>query len=229
MVATVEGGGHAVVFRYGVVVFIGVSCTARSAFVEGLLPALREPYQEPEDEAATMRVDADAAEEGIGEDGEIVVKEITVERMQAIADVLAKSVVLAQYEAELSEVFNAVEPLAGDLTRGRAGRRAKNLLQHIGGTLLIQHKMVGRVQVSEKPELLWERPDLELFYLRLADEYELVARHTALERKLDLVNATATTALELLQGRRSLRVEWYIVILIVVEIVLTLYEMFGRG
>jgi uncharacterized Rmd1/YagE family protein len=36
------------------------------------------------------------------------------------------------------------------------------------------------------------------------------------------------TQLELLQSKHSLRVEWYIVILIV-EILLTLYELFVRG
>jgi hypothetical protein len=41
-----------------------------------------------------------------------------------------------------------------------------------------------------------------------------------------LIEQTATTALGLLQARRSLRVEWYIVILIVIEIFLTLYQMF---
>jgi uncharacterized Rmd1/YagE family protein len=39
------------------------------------------------------------------------------------------------------------------------------------------------------------------------------------------------TALGLIQARRSLRVEWYVVILIVFEILMTLYQMFwlGRG
>ena len=57
-------------------------------------------------------------------------------------------------------------------------------------------------------------------------EYEIRDRHVALERKLRLINDTAATLLDLLQARRSLRVEWYIVILIVVEILLTLYELF---
>jgi uncharacterized Rmd1/YagE family protein len=35
--------------------------------------------------------------------------------------------------------------------------------------------------------------------------------------------------LDLLQVRRALRVEWYIVALIVIEILLTLYSMFGGG
>ena len=47
-----------------------------------------------------------------------------------------------------------------------------------------------------------------------------------MERKLDLIARTAETALEVLQDHRNLRVEWYIVILIVLEILLTLYSMF---
>ena len=91
---------------------------------------------------------------------------------------------------------------------------------------MVQHKMVGRVEVTEKPDLLWDRPDLERLYTRLVDEYELPDRHRALDRKLELIARTAETVLDLLQTKRSLRVEWYIVILIVVEILLTLYEMF---
>ena len=61
--------------------------------------------------------------------------------------------------------------------------------------------------------------------MRLEDEFELGERHKALERKLELVSRTAETLLDLLQNKRTLRVEWYIVILIVVEILLTFYEL----
>ncbi|MBN2255575.1 MAG: RMD1 family protein, partial [Deltaproteobacteria bacterium] len=70
--------------------------------------------------------------------------------------------------------------------------------------------------------------DLERLYARLEDEYELRERHVALERKLELISKTAQTLLDMLQAKRTLRVEWYIVILILVEIMLTLYDMFFR-
>ena len=89
--------------------------------------------------------------------------------------------------------------------------------------------MVGRVEVSEKPELLWEYPELEKLYVRLEDEFEIRERHLALERKLGIISRTAETLLDLLNNRRSLRVEWYIVLLIVAEILLTLYEMFFQA
>jgi uncharacterized Rmd1/YagE family protein len=88
--------------------------------------------------------------------------------------------------------------------------------------------MVGRVEVEEKPDLVWDRPDLDRLYVRLGDEYELRERHRALGRKFELISRTVQTLLQLLQHRSTLRVEWYIVILIVVEILITVYERFLR-
>jgi len=85
--------------------------------------------------------------------------------------------------------------------------------------------MVGRVEISEKPELLWDLPQYERLFADLEDNYELRERYLAIERKLELVSRTAETLFGLLQNRRSLRVEWYIVFLILFEILLTLYEM----
>jgi len=90
----------------------------------------------------------------------------------------------------------------------------------------MQQRTVGRVEIGEKPDLLWDHPELERLYARLQEEYELTERARAVERKFDLIARTATTALDLQQTRHLLRVEWYIVILILASILLTLYDMF---
>ena len=154
----------------------------------------------------------------------IHLREPTLERLQVVADALAESVVLDHYETRLARVFEAIEPLAARLQeRSRGAYPDRELLRYIGGALLVQQTMVGRVEVGEKPEVLWERPELERLYLRLAEEYELRERHRALERKLEVISRTAQTLLDLVQHRRSLRVEWSIVLLILEEILLTLY------
>ncbi len=216
--------GCAVLFRYGVVVLFDLDAVEEASFLAHLRPLVSEPLDRPETEEIGLTANSQREERVEG--GMVLLHEFGVERLQIVADILAKSVVLAYYEASIANVFDRIEPLAAGLQReGRGGYRGKELLRHIGGTLLIQHKMVGRVEVSEKPEILWDRPDLERLYLRLQDEYELRERHLALERKLELISRTAETLLDLLQHKRSLRVEWYIVILIVVEILLTLYTM----
>ena len=86
--------------------------------------------------------------------------------------------------------------------------------------------MVARVEVIDRPELIWERPDLEQLYLRLEDEFELRERASTLDRKIELISRTVGTALDLLQKRRGIRVEWYIVALIMFEIALSIYDIF---
>jgi uncharacterized Rmd1/YagE family protein len=219
--------GWAAVFRYGVVVLFGVADADAERFLDGLAAGVTDRIPEPERERTEIHVDA-GRREGVF-DGEIRLREATVERLQLIAEILSRSVVLAHYEGAVAKEFGRIEPLADVLRReGRGSRKGIDLLKQIGGIISIQARMVGRVEITDKPELLWERPELERLYLRLEDEFELRERHLALERKLALISDTAETLLEMLESRRTLRVEWYIVILIVFEIMLTLYDMFLR-
>jgi len=221
-------GQYVALFRYGAVVLFGINPLEELKVLEQLAPLVGQPYAKRETEDVRVRVDP-ATEERIA-GGEVVLQEATVERLQVIADVLAKSIVLAYYEATLAGVFDAVEPFAARLRQGgRNIPKGRDLLRYVGDTLLIQHKMVGRVEVGEKPEVVWDQPELGRLFARLEDEYELAERRLALERKLELISRTVGTLIDLLQNRRSLRVEYYIVVLIVIEIALTLYPLFVAG
>jgi uncharacterized Rmd1/YagE family protein len=219
-------GGCAAVFRYGAVVLFDVLPMEEIDFLESLARFVSTPFAAPASEEIDLTVDPDR-DETVATGGTINIHDAAVERLQVVADILAKSAVLSHYETSLAQVFDQIEPLAAGLkSHGRIGRQSRGLLRQVGDVLLTQHTMVGRVEVTEKPEVLWERPEFERLYVRLEDEYELRERHVALERKLELIARIAETILDLLQNKRSLRVEWYIVILIVVEILLTLYAMF---
>jgi uncharacterized Rmd1/YagE family protein len=227
LVLAAPTSGCAVVFRYGVVVLIGMTTEEEQLLLAEL--SVKEPLQKPETEQVELRIDGDFAAGPDIEDGVIYVPDDDVPRLQVIAEALAKSVVLAQYESNIADTFERIEPLAQNLSEnGRAGKRVRELLEHIGGALLSEQRMVGRVEVREKPEMLWDNVELERFYPRLEREYELRERAAGLERKLDLISRTARTALDLLQQQRNLRVEWYIVVLILVEIMLTIYGMLPK-
>ncbi len=217
--------GHAVLFRYGIVVAFGLDEVERHALLSSLQDRITDPLVPFDSEQFQLVVQGDG-EDQVDPAGRIVVRDLTPARLQIIADILAKHLVLSHYEARIAAVFDRLEPLAATLRRtGRAGSRTDMLLQHIGGVVLIQQKMVGRVEVTERPEVLWENPELERLYTRLETEYELRDRSRALDRKLDFVFRTAETLLRLIENRRSLRVEWYIVALIVFEILISLYTL----
>lgn len=221
-------GGVAILYRYGAVVFFDTTPAAEQRFITDLAPLVTDAYAQPETEEISVRV-APTEREGIVR-GTLVVKDGSANRLEVIAAALSKSVALAQYEADVAANFDQIEPFATQLDRrGRGGRNMQHLLRHIGRALLNEHKMVARVEVTDQPELIWDHPEFKHLYLRLEDEFELRERAAILDQKLGLIARTASTALELLQKRRSIRVEWYIVALIVLEVVLSVYDMFLRS
>lgn len=217
--------GRAVLLRYGALVLFDVDPMAEAAFIEQLRPFVKEPLETPETEELTIVVDPTRGDVMVRD--RLVLADLDVTRLQVVADVLGKSVLLGDEEIQVGRAFDRIEPLGEELQRtGRGARNARQLVRYIGETLQIQHRLVGRGEVGDKPEGIWDRPDLERLFLNLESEFEIRERQVALERKLTLINGTAGTLLDLLQSKRSLRVEWYITILIVVEILLTLYELY---
>ena len=217
--------GCAVLLRYGVVVTFGLDESEEKSLLAALRHLVSEAYDPPETESFQLEV-REEADDQVDPTGRIVIKAMTTPRLQIVADILAKHLVLSHYEAGIAVVFDRLEPLAGSLQRtGPSVSQARLLLQQIGGVLLIQHKMVGRVEVTERPEILWDNPELERFYARLETEYELRDRSRGLDRKLDFIFRTAETLLRLVESRRTLRLEWYVVALIILEVLLSLYSI----
>jgi uncharacterized Rmd1/YagE family protein len=88
--------------------------------------------------------------------------------------------------------------------------------------------MASRIAAEEKPDILWENPELERLYQRLDSEYELSERARMLAAKLRVIEETARALADLLDTEHSLRLEMAIVALIVFEILITFYELFVR-
>ena len=220
----VRGGGAASLFRFGVVVFFAVAAMEEVSFLRELQPLVVNAYATPEIEELEVQLEPGTGE--VVKAGVVYLEDLAIERFQVIADILSKSVLLSLYEKQVSGEFDHVEQLATVLqSTGHIPGKGRDFLKKIGTLLLVEQRMVGRAEITEKPEILWDNPGLEGLFARLEDEFELRERHTAIERKLGLISQTSHTLLEMLSSRHTLRVEWYIVILIVLEIVLSLYEL----
>jgi uncharacterized Rmd1/YagE family protein len=221
-------GGMAIVFRYGVVVLVGLDTLAEDEVIRGCAPRVIDPYPMHEEEAVRL-APLDGRDERAELDGTLRIADLSLERLLVVGDALAKSAALAHDERQVAEVLDRIEPWARTLAeRGRQPRGRLTTIKMLGEGLLVQHRVAGRVAVGEKPDLLWDRPDLERLYARLEDEYELVERAEILDRKLNLIGQTARLITDLMDTQRSLRLEVIIVVMIGFEIFLTLAQLAGR-
>lgn len=216
--------GLAVIFRYGAVVLFHVPPLEEVSLLDQLKNFVGDAFAKPEIEEVEIRLSPEKQE--VLEAGVIHVVDFALERLQLIAEILARSVALARSEASVRETGAAIEGWAQALVVPKSGGTLeKQLRKDLGSTLLMQYKLAGRVEIGDKPDILWDRPDLERIYSRLEDEYELQERDKTLERKLGLLSSTAATLLDLVNNKQAHRLEWYIIGLILFEIALTLFTM----
>lgn len=219
-----RGTGAAFVYRYGVIVLFGVSPDGEQRFLERIKAHVIDPLAAPEIETATIEL-APGDEEQVDAHGNIRLHALTPERLLLTATVLARSVVLGRDETRIADVFDRIEPLVSALQRhGRSGHSIRWVMRQIGDVLDARHRMVGRAQISEKPEVLWDHPELDRLYGRLEAEYELGDRARVIEHKLEVIGDAADVLLNIIQDRRSVRLELAIIALIAFEVVVGLAD-----
>jgi uncharacterized Rmd1/YagE family protein len=221
--------GYAVLFRYGVAVLVGLSPVEEDEVVRALGPRLLGRYDRIEDESTVVELTPDQDDQLVP-GGPIAIRALTPPRLLVIADVLAKNAALGRDEREVSKVIEVMEPFAAALARtGKSPSNRRQMLRTLGQALLVQHRLAGRVEIADKPDILWDQPEFERLWARLADEYELAERATSLARKLHVIDDTAHALTEIIDTERSVRLELTIVLLIVVEVLVAFYEIWVRA
>ncbi|MBW6399071.1 RMD1 family protein [Roseomonas sp. HJA6] len=220
-------GLTAFAFRWGAVVLVGASTEQERSIIEMLRPRVTNALAKPIEEVASILPGAE--QDGIDPDGVIRLRDLGAARLAVVADALAKSAALAHQEVLLAQALDRLEPIVTTLrTEGRLAASSRALHRQIGHALAARSRTTARVEAEDKPELLWDHPELERLHARLADEYELKERSAALDRKLSLIGDTTEGVLSLIHGRRALGLEIAVVVLVGIEVVFTLWEYLVR-
>jgi required for meiotic nuclear division protein 1 len=219
------GGGVAGIFRYGALVMFAEEPGDRGWLLASIASAMSGAGDPGTEEAEWIEI---VATDGEGPSGDVIrMRDAGRERLQLLAEALAKAALLSFYERRAAADFDRIEPLARDLADdGKFSVNTRTLLKAVGNMLLSEHQLTGRAEVMDKPELLWDNPALEGLYARLEGEFELRDRAIALERKRGTLSKTAEILVETVRHKSSHRVEWYIVALILIEIFMSLYKEF---
>ncbi len=218
--------GMVALFRFGVAVMVGLTPLEEEDALARLKSRVTGERAKGDDETAILEI-TPIGDEQKASGGPIQIKDLSPQRFLVVADALAKSVALSRDEREVNKVFDVIEPFATKLAAtGLMPFRRRAMLKLIGQALLVQHRVSGRVAVEEKPDVLWDRPDLGRLYARLEDEYELSERAGVLKRKLDVIVETAHALTDIIDADRATRLEWAVIILILAELIAALVEIF---
>jgi uncharacterized Rmd1/YagE family protein len=214
------------VFRFGAVVIAQQPGARPEDLATAIGRYVAGPFNPVESETATLTLDP-GGDDKVAAPGLVALGDFSVDRFAVVADVLAQSVVLARGERLIEGVFERLEPFARELAVSGGRALSSHLpLRLLGDALLAQHRLVGRVEAGDKPDILWDRPDLQRLYLRLDEEFEIGERSRALARKLKVVEEGASVIADVADTYFNRRLEVAIIALIGVEIALSLATLF---
>ncbi|MFH0797899.1 MAG: RMD1 family protein [Candidatus Woesearchaeota archaeon] len=158
----------------------------------------------------------------------VVVKDVTPSVLKVVARVLAQSVALESYEDEFEKIDDDFCALNDELQKhGSLRRPGKDIMRMIASNNTVFDEIVSGIGVLDKPDSAWESAFIDSLHTKLSDEFELVERFQNLNSKMDFIQENYKVFLESLRNNNDVRLEWIVIILIAMEIVLFLYELFA--
>ena len=216
--------GFIYVYSFGSIVFIDLSKEERQSFffkIKEIIHLRKKPIKE-EYEIVTDKSVKDFSISN----SEITLKRWNIKSQNLISFILAQSIALEHYES----VFVITEKKFAKLNKqlmqnGKITLSSKKVLQVIARNNNIMQGIVSGINVLDKPDSTWESSFLDKLHHKLVEEFEIEDRFENLNSKMEFVQENYKLFLESLRSKYDSRLEWIIIILIIIEIFLFLYEL----
>jgi uncharacterized Rmd1/YagE family protein len=210
-------------YYFGCVVFLNCSGAIMARFLDGLkqhYDAVRIPAQLSFREEYLLEIDA-GREPAISNDC-AVMQSYNEAFIDIICFVIAKSVALERIEDRVDSVFDEVEVLIANLGRGTLELPDRAMAKLASSILSFKYTSIAHIMVLDKPEITWDDPEADRLYLTMARLFELNQRYQEIKHKSETLLDMTDVFSSLSHARRSARLEWIIIVLILIEIILSL-------
>lgn len=157
----------------------------------------------------------------------IVLQKMDVMNMQTVSHVLAQSVALDFYSNHVEKTLETFCSLNQEMMESsNIGKLNKGvLLQLVAENNIVMSDIISKLGLHERFDVAWREAKYGELWDYLRTELEIESRFETLDMKLDLVQGNLKYILELHQQRKSVALEWTIIVLIAVEIALSLYQI----
>ena len=226
--ADAGNGEQVYLYYFGGVVFINCSGDIIARFLDGI-PAYADnlkgqpqlPYREE------YRLEINSGREPAIANDCAVMPRYSQAFMDIICFVIAKSVALERIEERVDVVFDEVEVLIANLGKGSMELPDRDMARLASSILSFKFTSIAHIMVLDKPDITWDNPEADRLYLTMASLFELNQRHQEIKHKSETLRDMTDVFTSLSHARRSARLEWIIIILIAIEIVLYLLEMYS--
>lgn len=157
----------------------------------------------------------------------VVVPEYEIFYPELISTVLAKSVALEKTEEQLGNINDSLETMIDRLEKGKLRIGNKELARTTAKIVRHEYNTLAYIMILDKPEITWTSSAAGEFYDRMLNFFELNDRYKIMKSKTEILYNIMDGFSTISHSIRGLFVEWIVVILIVIEILLTVFGILG--
>lgn len=159
---------------------------------------------------------------------DIWLQTLTLEHIKVISETLGKSVALRQSELSVTQALKKTTPIVHALeTSGALIPSAKNIVKTVGFTLAVREAILAKLSLFDDPAETRRSERLARLHDLLFDHFDIKKRLLAVQEKVTFLSDLNLTLMNLLQNRTSHRLEWTVILLIVIEVIFSFIHFFS--
>jgi uncharacterized Rmd1/YagE family protein len=148
----------------------------------------------------------------------------------AISYGLAQSIKLIIFETRIETVIQEVEKITTAMAQqGKVPLSRRAIGKKIGKLFFERNSINLHSDFLNPPDFFWEYPELEPLYDMTAKDLDIRLRTQALNRKLDIMHELYQILGDELNHRHTAKLEWIVIILILIEVILGITELLSNN
>lgn len=196
--------------------------------VPNFLPAIEERYEYESDEFDYIELDELPPNPKNNGNSYMINDMIVIQNQSSykkILDKIAFSIGLSRstrisiLENSLEDFLKLTKINSKNLSKGlKITTNEHDILKLTGKLFLLRGKLNLYSELIDTPDLYWSEPTLEKIYQQISTNLDISSRISILNRKLDYATEEQRAFLSLLNERKSTKLEWTIIVLILIEV-----------
>lgn len=153
----------------------------------------------------------------------ITLGDYTLELILAISYALAQSIKLSLYQGLLFDMTEQYGVLIEQLAKtGGIHLSRRSITQIIGRIFWVKSLVNLRGEFLHLPNYIWQHVNVESVYTMIERYMDMPKRIEMLNQKLDVLNEVFHILSDHLQHQQSVKLEWIIILLLVIEVIFNL-------
>jgi uncharacterized Rmd1/YagE family protein len=213
----IDGDRYLLVFKYGVVCFLNFDEIKTAEFLTFIKPMCRNPLRERLSEE--LLIETDAPEFSFGYN-KIDILEGNVAVFRIVMLNVSQSVALDYYSQQTTALLEETNHHTQILEKkGSLDISGRNLTRFIGRTLNLKNRISENLYIFDSPDITWEDERLNRVDMGLKKTFDLQIRFRNIRDELEIVKENLELFKDIMQHRKSLMLEWVIILLILVEVI----------